>query len=81
LPEVSCTHVIAIATTRHWNAITGLLESGIAHGRATSVGQLVFVEADEALHAVTVDAQSQRRPISSDARGLGEACRKSSDLR
>ncbi len=49
-------HVIAIATTRHWNAITGRLEeSGIAYGRATGAGQLVFVEADEALDAVTVD--------------------------
>jgi hypothetical protein len=29
-------HVIAIATTRHWNAVTGRLEeSGIAYGRAT----------------------------------------------
>ena len=29
-------HVIAIATTAHWNAITGRLdESGIAYGRAT----------------------------------------------
>jgi hypothetical protein len=51
-------HVIAIATTRHWNAITGRLEeSGIAYGRATSAGQLVFAEADEALDAVSVDGE------------------------
>jgi hypothetical protein len=51
-------HVIAIATTRHWNAITGRLEeSGIAYGRATGSGQLVFVEADEALEAITVDGE------------------------
>ncbi|HET9395670.1 MAG TPA: MEDS domain-containing protein [Nitrospiraceae bacterium] len=51
-------HVIAVATIRHWNAITGRLEeSGIAYGRATSAGQLVFVEAVEALDAVTVDGE------------------------
>jgi KaiC/GvpD/RAD55 family RecA-like ATPase len=49
-------HVIVIATTHHWNAVTGRLEeNGIAYGRATSAGQLVFVEAAEALDAVTVD--------------------------
>jgi hypothetical protein len=51
-------HVIAIATTRHWNAIAGRLEeSGIAYGRAAGAAQLVFVEADEALDAVTVDGE------------------------
>ena len=51
-------HVIAIATTPHWNAITARLdESGIAYGRATSAGQLVLIEADEALDAVTVDGE------------------------
>ena len=43
-------HVIAIATTRHWDAIMARLdESGIAYGRAASAGQLVLVEAEEAL--------------------------------
>jgi hypothetical protein len=51
-------HVIAIATTRHWNAITGRLdETGIAYGRATSAGQLVLIEADEALDTVTVSGE------------------------
>ena len=51
-------HVIAIATTPHWNAITARLdESGIAYGRATSAGQLILIEADEALDAVTVDGK------------------------
>src|SRR5690349_21301643 len=51
-------HVIAIATTRHWNAITDrLAASGIAYGRAAGAGQLIFVEADEALDAVTVDGE------------------------
>ena len=51
-------HVIAIATALHWNAITARLdESGIAYGRATSAGQLVLIEADEALDAVTVDGK------------------------
>ena len=49
-------HVIAIATTHHWNAITARLdESGIDYGRATSAGQLVLIEAEEALDAVTVN--------------------------
>jgi hypothetical protein len=49
-------HVIAIATATHWNAITARLDdSGIAYGRATSAGQLILIEADEALDAVTVD--------------------------
>src|SRR5687768_2169251 len=51
-------HVIAIATAHHWNAITARLdESGIAYGRAASAGQLVLIEAEEALDAVTVDGQ------------------------
>ena len=48
-------HVIAIATALHWNAITARLDdSGMAYGRATSAGQLILIEADEALDAVTV---------------------------
>ena len=75
-------HVIAIATTRHWNAITGRLDdSGIAYGRATSAGQLILIEADEALDAVTVDGESQRRTISSDARSVGQARHENSHLR
>ena len=51
-------HVIAIATTHHWNAITARLdESGIDYGRATSAGQLVLIEAEEALDAVTVNGK------------------------
>ena len=51
-------HVIAIATALHWNAITARLDdSGIAYGRATSAGQLILIEADEALDAVTVDGK------------------------
>ena len=51
-------HVIAIATTRHWNAITARLdESGIAYGRATSAGQLVLIEADELLDTVAADGK------------------------
>ena len=51
-------HVIAIATTHHWNAISARLdESGIAYGRAVSAGQLVLIEAEEALDAVMVDGK------------------------
>jgi hypothetical protein len=51
-------HLIAIATTHHWNAITARLdESGIAYDRATAAGQLVWIEANEGLDALTVDGR------------------------
>lgn len=49
-------YVVAIATLRHWNAITALLdEAGVTYGRAAGAGQLVLIEADEMLAAVTAD--------------------------
>jgi hypothetical protein len=51
-------HVIVISTHRHWTAVTARLEEGgITYGRATSAGQLVMIEADEALDAVSVDGE------------------------
>jgi hypothetical protein len=48
--------VVVMATARHWNAITlRLEENGIASGRAASAGQLVVMDADEMVEAITVN--------------------------
>jgi KaiC/GvpD/RAD55 family RecA-like ATPase len=75
-------HVIAIATTHHWNAITARLdESGIDYGRATSAGHLVLIEAEEALDAVTVNGRVSVERFWSDARSVGQARHENSNLR
>lgn len=49
-------YVVAIATLQHWNAVTARLnERCVAYGRAAGAGQLVLIEADEMLDAVTAD--------------------------